>query len=68
MMIPLSSIFRPTKKSSQKILIGYAIGLVVVGVSAILLQFTTSNAGIFPLIYFFGIVAYQFVANALLTR
>ncbi|MFM7428934.1 MAG: tetratricopeptide repeat protein, partial [Flammeovirgaceae bacterium] len=54
MMIPLSSIFRPIKKSSKNILSSYAIGLVVVGAITILLQATTGNAGIFPVIYFFG--------------
>jgi tetratricopeptide (TPR) repeat protein len=64
MMIPLSSIFSPTKTRSKNILIGYTILLALAGVVSIVLQAMDGDAGIFPMIYLFGIIAYGWIANA----
>jgi tetratricopeptide (TPR) repeat protein len=68
MMIPLSSLFNPTKKRSKNILIGYTIFLTVVGFASIILQAMNGEAGIIPLVYIFGIIAYGWIANAFIIR
>jgi tetratricopeptide (TPR) repeat protein len=68
MMIPLSSIFNPTKKRSKNILTAYAIFLALVGFTSILLQAMNGEAGIVPLIYIFGVVAYGWIANAFIIK
>jgi tetratricopeptide (TPR) repeat protein len=68
MMIPLSSIFNPSKKSSKNILIAYTIILALTGLTSIILQTMNGEAGIIPLIYLFGIIAYGWIANAFIIR
>ena len=68
MMIPLSSMFHPIKKSSQQVLIAYTIGLGLVGILAIVQQLFTGESETLSYIYIFGVVAYQFVANAFVIR
>jgi len=68
MMIPLSSIFNPTKKRSRNILIAYTIGLTAVGFTTIILEAMNEPVGILPMIYIFGIVAYGWIANAFIIK
>jgi tetratricopeptide (TPR) repeat protein len=68
MMIPLSSIYTPVKKKSKTILSAYAAILAIIGIGAILLQLLTNEAGVAPMIYIFGIIAYGWVANALIIK
>ena len=68
MMIPLSSTFIPSKKKSKNILAAYAIFLALVGFTSIVLQAMNGEAGIVPLIYIFGVVAYGWIANAFLIK
>ncbi|MFL5731243.1 MAG: tetratricopeptide repeat protein [Cytophagaceae bacterium] len=69
MMIPLASMFVPDNKNKRMILIAYAGGLGLVGVTGIsLLVIGNPAAEIFGMIYIIGIIAYQWIANAILTR
>jgi predicted tellurium resistance membrane protein TerC len=68
MMIPLSSTFIPSKKKSKNILAAYAIFLALVGFTSIVLQAMNGEAGIVPLIYIFGVVAYGWIANAFIIK
>jgi tetratricopeptide (TPR) repeat protein len=68
MMIPLATMFNPVKSSSKKILIAYTIALGVIGGFAMVQQSLTGDAGVLPVVYIFGIVAYQWIANALMIR
>ena len=68
MMIPLSSIFNPTKKNSKNILITYTIILALTGLTSIILQAMNGEAGIIPIIYIFGIIGYGWIANAFIIR
>lgn len=68
MMIPLSSVYSPIKERSKNILAFYAIALFSVGVITIVLEALNGEAGIFPIIYLIGWVAYGWVANALIIK
>jgi hypothetical protein len=68
MMIPLASMFNPVKENSKRILIAYTIGLALLGVYAMVMHVTTGEMGIAGTIYFFGVIAYQWIANALIIR
>lgn len=69
MMIPLGSMFSPRKQKSRLILILYAAGLGVIGIAALVqLAYTNGSANTLFTVYTFGILAYQWVVNALLTR
>jgi tetratricopeptide (TPR) repeat protein len=68
MMIPLSSMFNPEKKRNQTILMGYAIALGVIGILAIAQCAATGEVGILFPVYTFGVLAYQWVANAFVIR
>lgn len=68
LMIPLSSMFTPVKSSSKRILIGYTLALIVVGLLAMLQQVSTGDVGMLAGIYVLGIFAYQWVANAFIAR
>jgi tetratricopeptide (TPR) repeat protein len=68
MMIPLASMFNPPKKSNQKILIGYTVLLAVIGLIEILQYSNSETPTVLGTVYIFGIVAYQWIANALIVR
>jgi tetratricopeptide (TPR) repeat protein len=68
MMIPLASMFKPQKQHSKNILIGYAAILALIGIGAILFCASTGEVGVLFPIYTFGVLAYQWVANAMITR
>ena len=66
MMIPLASMFKPAKPKPRKRLIGYTIGLAVVGLLALIPMWLNGilivNA--FATIFLGGLFVYQWVANA----
>lgn len=64
MMIPLSSMLNPPRKDKRQILIAYAAGLAGVGLLAIL----GIGDGALINVYIFGVVIYQFVANAMMIK
>jgi tetratricopeptide (TPR) repeat protein len=68
MMIPLSSMFNPVKPSAKRILIFYTVALVVVGLLAMLQYVSIGEVGILATVYVIGIFAYQWIANAFITR
>lgn len=68
MMIPLSSMFTPAKTSSKRVLIGYTLALIAVGLLAILQFVSTGDVGMMGMIYVVGIFAYQWIANAFIAR
>jgi tetratricopeptide (TPR) repeat protein len=68
MMIPLASMFNPPKEKSKKVLIAYTIGLAVVGLLSISFQASTGDPSILAPVYIFGVVIYQWVANAMVIR
>jgi tetratricopeptide (TPR) repeat protein len=68
MMIPLASMFNPVKEKSQKILISYTVVLGLIGLSAIGQQAIMHEAGLLSTIYLFGLIAYQWFANAIMIR
>jgi tetratricopeptide (TPR) repeat protein len=68
MMIPLASMFNPRRERNKKILIGYAATLAIVGVLAMWLFIQVGDPAPLSTIYVFGIVAYQWVANAMMIR
>jgi tetratricopeptide (TPR) repeat protein len=68
MMIPLASMLNPEKGKSKKTLIAYTILLSVIGLGAIANVLKTGEAGILFTIYIFGVVAYQWIANAMIIK
>jgi tetratricopeptide (TPR) repeat protein len=68
MMIPLSSMFNPKKKESKRILIGYTVALALIGLVVIAGQILETEIPMLPVIYLFGIVVYQWVANYFIIR
>ena len=64
MMIPLSSMLNPPKKNNKQILIAYTVALAVIG----LLVIFGMGSSMLVQVYVFGIVIYQFAANALMRR
>lgn len=68
MMIPLATMLTPAKKRSKNILIAYAIFLSLAGLAAVFMQASTGVVPIFFPIFTFGVVAYQWIANAFLIR
>lgn len=68
MMIPLASMFNPVSPGKQKVLFLYAGALAIIGAAGIFLQAVSGDASFTPVIYIIGIVAYQWVANALTIR
>lgn len=64
MMIPLSSMLNPPKKKNKQILIAYTIALAVIGLVVLL----GLGSPVLTQVYVFGIVIYQFAANALMIR
>jgi tetratricopeptide (TPR) repeat protein len=68
MMIPLSSMLRPSKTKNQNILIAYTSLLALVGVCSIGLEAIGLYISLVFTLYLFGLIAYQFVANALIIK
>lgn len=68
MMIPLASMFNPKKQKSKNLLIGYAVVMVFVGVGALFQYTATGEVGFLAPVYMVGIVAYGWIANAVLIR
>ncbi len=68
MMIPLSSMLTPEKKRSKNILAAYSIALAITGLAAIFTQLSSGEVTVFFPIFTFGVVAYQWIANAFLIR
>jgi tetratricopeptide (TPR) repeat protein len=68
MMIPLASMFNPAKERSKQILVGYTILIGLIGLGAIMDQAFSYGVGILGTIYIFGILAYQWIANAMIIR
>jgi tetratricopeptide (TPR) repeat protein len=69
MMIPLASMFVPDNPKKGMILMIYAAGLGLTGVAGIAcLIMGNPLSGTLGIIYFAGIMLYQWVANAVLTR
>jgi tetratricopeptide (TPR) repeat protein len=67
-MIPLASMFNPRKESNKKILMTYTGSLALIGILEIAQFAKTGETTMLATIYIFGIVIYQWVANALLMR
>ncbi len=63
MMIPLSAMLNPTKKSSRTVLVAYTAALGLVGI--LMLGF---GGALLAQIFVFGIVAFQFLSNAMVIR
>ncbi len=68
MMIPLSSMLTPEKKRSKNILAAYSVALAITGLAAIFTQLSSGEVTVFFPIFTFGVVAYQWIANAFLIR
>jgi tetratricopeptide (TPR) repeat protein len=68
MMIPLASMFNPAKERSKKILVGYTVLMALLGFGAMTQHLLYNEVGILAPIYVFGIVAYQWIANAMIIR
>jgi hypothetical protein len=68
MMIPLASMFNSEKKKTRTILVGYTIALALIGVGGLIQAASTGEIGVLGAIYLVGIVAYQWVANAMFIR
>lgn len=68
MMIPLSSMLNPSKKQSQYVLITYTALLAAVGIGAIVLNYFKGEDSVLGGVYIFGVVIYQWVANAMIIR
>jgi len=64
MMIPLSSMLNPPKKNNKQILVAYTVALALIG----LLVIFGFGSTMLVQVYVFGIIIYQFAANALMTR
>jgi tetratricopeptide (TPR) repeat protein len=69
MMIPLASMLGPEGKKGRLILIGYTSALGLVGVAALVLTLMGNSSGeSLGILYLVGIMLYQWVANAVMTR
>lgn len=68
MMIPLSSMYNAKKQSSRTILVIYTVGLALVGIGAMYEFIATGDTGTLTNVFIFGVLIYQWVANALIMR
>jgi len=67
MMVPIGSMFSPTKNKNSLLI--YTISMAVIGILAISLTFTTGEIfNSFTILYIFGFLAYQWVANYLIIK
>lgn len=67
MMVPLSSMFAPSKYKNA--MVYYTILLGLVGLSGIVLAFLTGNLfSLFSTVYLFGFIAFQWIANFLVIK
>jgi tetratricopeptide (TPR) repeat protein len=69
MVIPVSATFNANSKRSRKILEIYTVALMVLGTIALVLSLTNSSLAIIPgIIFFFGLIIFQWIAAALMIR
>jgi tetratricopeptide (TPR) repeat protein len=68
MMIPLASMYNPSRERNKRILVAYAIVLAIAGIIAIVFQGLEGDGGWLVPAYILGLVAYQWIANALMIR
>ncbi|NOT74548.1 MAG: tetratricopeptide repeat protein [Cyclobacteriaceae bacterium] len=66
--IPLASMFNPKQPGKRKILVAYTIALLLVGALSILMMGSSETGLTLWYVFIFGIVAYQWIANALVIR
>jgi hypothetical protein len=64
----LSSMYNPVKKSSRTILMVYTGFLALTGIGAMYEFMNTGEIGILSNVFIFGVLIYQWVANALVVR
>ncbi len=66
MMIPMASMLRPQKEKARKQLVGYTVGLTLVGLLALVPMWQSGQLqfGLFSTVFLFGLFAYQWFANA----
>lgn len=67
-MILCGSMFKPTVKSKRAIAMILALGLSAIGALYLLIEFGGGNGGGLLMIFVWGVIAYQFIINALITR
>jgi hypothetical protein len=70
MMIPFSSMYVVQSGRNRKILIAYAFSMLSIGTLGIV-SLLVGKVGLYELlsaIYILGIIAYQFISNALILR
>lgn len=67
-MILCSSMFKPTVTSKRAIAMSLAIGLCLVGLLFLLIEFSGGSAGLLLMTFIWGTIIYQFVLNALISR
>jgi len=67
-MILCGSMFKPTVKSKRMIAMALASVLCAIGALFLLIEFTGGNGGGLLMIFVWGVIIYQFVINALITR
>jgi len=70
MMIPFSSMYAVESGRNRKILIAYGFGMLTIGLLGIASLLVGKEAlyGLLSVIYIVGIIAYQFISNALMIR
>lgn len=68
MMIPLATMLVPEKKQSRNILVAAAAFLALAGAAMISFHLASKEHSMFFTIFLFGVIAYQWVANAFLIR
>lgn len=68
MMIPLASMFNPAKEKNKKVLIAYTIFMGAVGIGAMAQFISSSETGLLSPVFIIGLVAYQWIANAMIIR
>lgn len=68
MMIPLASMFKGSTPRNKKILIAYTVILGLIGLGAIIGEFTLIAENPLVMMFIWGTVIYQWVANALIIR
>lgn len=68
MMIPLASMFNPAKEKNKKVLIAYTILMGAVGIGAMAQFVSSGETGFLSTVFIIGLVAYQWIANAMIIR
>jgi hypothetical protein len=60
--------YNAKKQSSRTILVIYTVGLALVGIGAMYEFVATGDTGTLANVFIFGVLIYQWVANALMMR